>query len=289
MRLCPSCNKAITNGEAWICHACGYEPPMVDGIRAFAPELSDTITGFDPAAYADLAALEADSFWFNSRNELIVHALRKYAPQARSFLEIGCGTGFVLSAIAKARPELTLTGSELHAKGLAVARSRLGSETSLLQLDARRLPFREEFDSIGAFDVLEHIVEDEMVLSAVWQALRPDGIFIATVPQHPGLWSPTDDTSHHVRRYQIRELGRKTRAAGFTILASTSFVTLLSPAFVVTRLMARRAKNYNAQGEMQLGRATNKIANFAMSLERAMIVAGLRFPFGSSRLVIAKR
>ena len=289
MKLCPSCDGAISNDEGWACQACGYEPPLIEGIPAFAPELSDTTTGFDPAAYAKLASLEPGSFWFNSRNALIVHALRKYAPRARNFLEIGCGTGFILSAIADTRPDLDLTGSELHAAGLAVARRRVGSNVPLLQLDARRLPFREEFDAIGAFDVLEHIVEDEIVLSAVWQALRPDGIFVATVPQHPGLWSPTDDIAYHVRRYRIRELDQKVRAAGFTILASTSFVTLLSPALVVTRLMARRAKDYNAQSEMRLGPTTNMIASMAMSLERALIVAGLRFPFGGSRLVVAKR
>ena len=28
-------------------------------------------------------------------------------------------------------------------------------------MDATRIPFRDEFDVIGAFDVLEHIEEDE--------------------------------------------------------------------------------------------------------------------------------
>ena len=289
MKLCPSCDGGISSEERWVCQACGYEPPLIEGIPAFAPELSDTTTGFDPAVYEKLASLEANSFWFNSRNALIVYALRKYAPRAQSFLEIGCGTGFVLTAIAAARPDLDLTGSELHVAGLVVARRRLGSNASLLQLDARHLPFREEFDAIGAFDVLEHIVEDEMVLGAVRRALRPGGIFIATVPQHPSLWSPTDDIAHHVRRYQIRELGRKTRAAGFTMLASTSFVTLLSPALAFTRLRARRAKDFNAESEMQLGPTANRIASWVMSLERTLIVAGLRLPIGSSRLVIAKR
>lgn len=289
MKLCPSCNSEIANTNGWACRACGREPELIDGIPAFAPELSGKVDGFDPAAYSHLQSLEPDSFWFNSRNALIVHALRKYAPKARSFLEIGCGTGFVLTAIADARPELDLTGSELHAAGLAVARRRLGSHVSLLQLDARRLPFREEFDAIGAFDVLEHIVEDELVLRAIRQALRPAGIFIATVPQHPGLWSPTDDVAHHVRRYKIRELDQKVRDAGFSILVSTSFVALLLPALALTRVLARRAKDYDGQKEMLHSSMVNAVANFAMSMERHLIAAGLRFPFGGSRLVIARR
>jgi len=32
-------------------------------------------------------------FWFAARNELIAWALSRFFPEARSFLEVGCGTG----------------------------------------------------------------------------------------------------------------------------------------------------------------------------------------------------
>ena len=38
----------------------------------FAPALADTISGFDPRAFDELAELEAGHFWFVARNELIV-------------------------------------------------------------------------------------------------------------------------------------------------------------------------------------------------------------------------
>ena len=39
-----------------------------------------------------------------------------------------------------------------------------------MQMDAREIPFVDEFDAIGAFDVLEHIDEDETVLEQMFRA-----------------------------------------------------------------------------------------------------------------------
>lgn len=58
----------------------------------------------------------------------------------------------------------------------------------------KAFPFRKEFDTIGVFDVLEHVHEDEQILAQMHRAVHPDGGGIMlTVPQHPWLWSPTDE------------------------------------------------------------------------------------------------
>jgi len=125
--------------------------------------------GFRPEYFADLAVLEAHNFWFRARNRLVIWALRKYFAGARSLLEIGCGTGFVLSGIAAEFPALKLSGSEIHSSGLRFAAQRVPN-SSFFQMDARHIPFSEEFDVIGAFDVLEHVEEDEDVLAGMYRA-----------------------------------------------------------------------------------------------------------------------
>lgn len=42
----------------------------------------------------------------------------------------------------------------------------------LFQMDARKIPFEEKFDVVGAFDVLEHIDEDEDVLFQMFRAIK---------------------------------------------------------------------------------------------------------------------
>ena len=149
-------------------------------------------------------------------------------------LEIGCGTGFVLSAL-HAQRRFQLVGAEQHIAGLRFARERL-PEVEFVQLDARRLPYRCEFDAIGAFDVIEHIDEDEEVMASAHAALRPRGLFVLTVPQHAWLWSSTDDYAHHKRRYSRAELLAKMRRRGFAIRFCTSFVFTLLPLMYLSRL-----------------------------------------------------
>ena len=183
MWCCPECDAAVElRSEAvvpwppdWSCDFCGASVAYQDDIPCLAPSLINTMSGFDPRLFDLLVRYEQSSFWFVNRAKLITSLLRHYYPQAKNFLEIGCGTGSVLLAIRQAMPELQLTGSELHPLGLRYARERLGSDVTLLQMDARNIPCRDQFDVVGAFDVIEHIAEDERVLQAIHRSLKPRG------------------------------------------------------------------------------------------------------------------
>ena len=200
--------------------------------------------------------LEERHFWFRSRNELILWALRKWFRPEGKFLEIGCGTAFVLSALERAVPGLELYGSEIHANGLEQAAVRL-KRAQLFQMDARRIPYRQEFDLVGMFDVLEHIPEDEMVLSQVHSALKSGGGLILSVPQHGFLWSYVDEISRHVRRYEKAELVAKVRKAGFEVVGSTSFVSLLMPALLLSRIGKKKVDGFDPEKELKIHPRTN--------------------------------
>ena len=81
---------------------------------------------------------------------------KQYIGNFQRFLEIGCGTGFVLEAIHNANPSAKVYGSEYFEEGLAYARKRVPS-ANLSQLDAREMLEIKYYDVIGAFDVIEHI------------------------------------------------------------------------------------------------------------------------------------
>jgi len=261
---------------------------LENGLPSYAPELSTKSKGFKTSHFAELAALETGNFWFEARNRLIVWALRRYAGDFGSFLEVGCGTGYVLSGVSAAFPHARVAGSEIFSAGLSFAASRLPG-AAFMQMDARRIPFSDEFDAIGMFDVLEHIVEDETVLREAQTALRPGGHLLLTVPQHQWLWSSTDEYACHVRRYSADDLHAKVRAAGFAIVRSTSFVSVLLPLMMVSRLR-RRGNDTEATGtELNVGPLLNRLLCMAMAVEARMIRARVTFPMGGSRFVIAKK
>ena len=288
MRLCLRCGAGFAS-ERWLCPQCGFEPQLLAGFPAFAPELAHAEEGYDPAHFSALAELEARNFWFRARNRLIVWALGRYFPASRRFLEVGCGTGFVLSGIAAAFPGLEIAGSEVAAQGLGFAARRLPS-AHLIQMDARRIPFNGEFDVAGAFDVIEHIEDDRAVLRALHGALTPGGGLLLTVPQHPALWSEYDVRAHHVRRYRAVELRDKVVEAGFDIVRMTSFVTLLLPLMAASRF-ARRSPDagYDPLDDLRVAPWVNWTLEKTLDIESALIRAGVSMPAGGSLLLVARR
>jgi SAM-dependent methyltransferase len=262
---------------------------MLAGFPAFAPTLARANEGFREEFFAELAGLEAGNFWFLARNELIAWAMRTYVPGCTSFLEIGCGTGFVLGRLRADHPSIELAGAEVSSAGLAFAAERV-PDAAFYQMDARAIPFRAEFDAIGAFDVIEHIHEDEAVIAEVAKALKPGGVLLATVPQHRSLWSQQDIHAHHVRRYSARDLRRKIESAGFEVVRMTSFVSLLLPMMFASRMRMKQADpEFDEIEALRLPRAVNAGLGLVMTLERTMIRGGLSFPAGGSLLLVARK
>lgn len=242
--------------------------------------------GMNPENFAALAAAEAGNFWFEPRNRLIIGLLDAYFPQAQSFMEVGCGTGFVLSAISVSRPWQKLYGSELYEEGLTFAKRRLNGAAQLVQMDARNIPSEYRADVIGAFDVIEHIPEDEDVLAGIRRSLEPGGGLIVTVPQHRWLWSHVDETSHHVRRYTEKELRSKIEGAGFRVLFSSSYTFALLPLMIASRLRKQKGDRVSAS-EFSLPAPLNATLRTILNAEVTMTLAGVRFPIGGSRVIAA--
>jgi SAM-dependent methyltransferase len=272
----------------WRCHGCDHIVPQADGIPLFAPELADTISGFDPTVFQYLAQHEPSHFWFVTRNLLLTGLANKFFPSARRFLEIGCGTGFVLSAFAESRRWVRLVGSELHPAGLVYARGRLPSEVEFVQMDARDIPAVGAFDLTGAFDVIEHIADDEAVLRALRAATETGGGTIIAVPQHPWLWSRADEIAHHERRYRRGELEEKLRRSGFDVLFSSSFTSWLLPLMAVSRLSKGAKETGGEAYELAVNPFINRALTAILRTEIRLTLAGWRWPAGGSRVVVGR-
>lgn len=288
MKICVSCGSHFES-SGWQCPSCHHSPQLLEGFPAFAPSLARASDGFEATHFDELAPLEAKNFWFRSRNQLIIWALGRYFQGVESFLEIGCGTGYVLSGLEHAYPGLCLSGSEIFSNGLNYAKGRV-KRCRLFQMDARNIPFEGEFDVIGAFDVLEHIAEDERVLSEMYRAVKPGGGIIITVPQHAFLWSQADERACHVRRYSARDLKHKVQHAGFTVARVTSFVSLLLPLMMLSRIRMRNPdRSYDRLAELKISGFTNQLLGKVLDLERALIRMGVSFPVGGSLLLMARK
>lgn len=288
MQRCLRCERLFTAAD-WACPHCGFAPVFINGYPAFAPADAHANNMYLAEYFARLQHIEPGHFWFEARNQLIISSLRRYFPGAQSFIEIGCGTGFVLAAVRQHFPALRLAATDLMIEALDFAQMRV-PDAELAQMDARHIPYQAAFDVIGSFDVLEHIEEDARVLAQMFNAVKPGGGLLVTVPQHPWLWSVYDDHALHKRRYTRAELVRKAEAAGFEVLRVTSFISMLLPLMFASRWRHRRPDEPLADGLAHLAIAAplNTLFKLALRAEaRLLDLASL--PAGGSLLLVARR
>ena len=267
---------------------------VIDGIDCYAPDVARGEDGYPAQGFEITDALERSSFWVRSRNRLLIRLFDRFVANGRrpSVLEIGCGTGNFLGELSRSG-DYELTGSEVHLAGLRFAVAKRPG-IRFVQLDALRVPFRERFDAIGAFDVIEHIEDDVRVIENIRAALKPGGVAIISVPQYQFMWSELDELVHHKRRYSKADLVGKLSGAGFRVVFCTSFVFALFPAMLAKRLIGGRSPSRGSRKEslerhVKFPGFLNGLFDAIMRLDELLIAAGIALPFGGTLVVVARK
>lgn len=267
---------------------------MVSGIKCYSPDVANAYTNYPNSGF-DLTDKNAESsFWVSSRSRLFKWIVQYFLVSAKrtKFLEIGCGTGDFIRHIALNK-NLDITGSEIYLKGLVYAKKNLPS-VDFIQFDVTQGKLSEHFDMIAAFDVLEHIENDVTALSNINQMLCKDGVFIVSVPQHMFLWSNLDELVKHKRRYSRRELVEKLKNNGFEVERITSFIFVLFPLMLISRLLDTKLDQSESdekklEKRVQFPGILNAIFDAFMRIDEWLIRWGISLPFGGTLVVVARK
>jgi trans-aconitate 2-methyltransferase len=94
-------------------------------------------------------------------------------------LDVGCGDGRITALIAGRVPSGAVVGVD-PSRDMVAHASKHADPTSRPNLrfevaDARRLPFRDEFDAVVSFNALHWVPEQAEALRSIRSALRPGG------------------------------------------------------------------------------------------------------------------
>ena len=233
--------------------------------------------------YQQMAELDDRHWWYRARRRILAELIRREVhPAADSrILEIGCGTGHNLAMLSGFGH---VDGLELDDEAAALSEKRLGRvviRSPLPELEG----VSNDYDLIGAFDVIEHIDDDHAALAAIATRLKPGGKFIMTVPAHPWMWTAHDVANHHKRRYSKRALRALVEGSPLRLDKIGYFNSLLFPLAIVERAASKlRGKD---DGNVSLPpRPLNNLFEAVFASER-YLVGRLPLPPGLSLFAVA--
>lgn len=234
--------------------------------------------------YAKMRSLEDRYWWFVARRELALSLVRQHSVKDPLMLDLGCGTGAVLSELQKLG---TTVGADYFDVALQFCKER--NLEPLAQADAQRLPFRNEvFDCVVSLDTIEHLHDDRKSVREIARTLKPGGVFIMNVPAFSWLWGPHDVALMHYRRYTKKQVHNLLTQAGLEPVKLTYSVFLLFPVVIFRRLIE---KLHRGPAKVKLPRVstwTNQILLNLMKWEAKRIESGT-LPWGSSVVAVARK
>lgn len=122
----------------------------------------------------------------------------RYEP--RSVLDVGCGSGHLLRAVAdRSALPLELTGVD-YSSGAVRRAATVVPEAELAVADLRSFTPGRTFDLVLCTEVLEHVDDSEGARAALSRFVRPGGAVIVTVPD-----GEQDDWQGHVNFWSLEE------------------------------------------------------------------------------------
>ena len=130
--------------------------------------------------YAKLA-LKYDSRWSHYVQATTDATRARLQHADGDVLDVGCGTGAMLSRLLIDFPAVNLAGVDASQEMLDVARSRLPSAVRLEQCWAEELPFEDcRFSTVICCNMFHFIRRPELALAEMMRVLRPGGMLVIT-------------------------------------------------------------------------------------------------------------
>jgi len=245
--------------------------------------------------YKEYYEYERKHWWFTARLEILETLLTKriIPPNKKKFriLNAGVATGATTIMLQKHGEVTSLEYDKdccLFLEEVVKIEVTNGSLTDL--------PYEDNyFDLVCAFDVVEHIEDDALAIKEMNRVLKKDGTMFLTVPAFNFLWSEHDVINHHFRRYTLKGLSSIVKDQNFDIQFKSYFnFILFLPIFFIRmlgKLLPKRdsekvAADFEGFNGNKFG---NKLFFFLFRKESFFLKNKIRFPFGVSLFVIAKK
>jgi len=248
--------------------------------------------------YADLYALEESFWWFVGMREVTAALLDPVCPPGRDrdILDAGCGTGGMLSWLARYAGGGRVAGVDLSPDALDFCHER--GHRDLARASVTALPFADSsFDLVTSFDVLVQLPgegSDERAMREMFRVLRPGGVAYARVAAYEWMRSGHDDALGTERRYRLGLFVARMERVGFRVRRATYANSLLLPAAALRRLVLKRVGLADRGSDVRqlppnLQWLSRALAAALTSEARLLKRPGATLPAGLSAICVAER
>lgn len=210
-------------------------PRWLDGAAGLG-QTGQAEVAMEAREYELMYELELTHWWFVGKRLAAAALLRGVEPIAGLRVDVGAGTGALLSEHLGRGPAL---GVELDPLAAGLCARRVGPVLVRGRSDA--LPLVDDAAGlVTVMDMLYHQgVDVAATLAECRRVLRPGGYLLVFDAAYQGLLGPHDRSMHAARRFTRSGLAARVRRAGFTVRRAGYRNALLAPGLIALRLAAK--------------------------------------------------
>jgi 2-polyprenyl-3-methyl-5-hydroxy-6-metoxy-1,4-benzoquinol methylase len=123
----------------------------------------------------------------------------------KNVLDAACGTGYGSNLLYRAGNAKNVVGLDNEIAAVKYAQEKYSAKNvHFVNGSITKLPFADNsFDVVVSFETIEHVNEENELLSETWRMLRKNGTFILSTPND---WGVDELAPFHVRSYTLEML-----------------------------------------------------------------------------------